>query len=380
MTGTPRVAYVLTQDRGGPADLCVALAAELAASGAVEVRVFGPEPARGAERLAGLFEPMPVPSKLDTGAGRRLRDAVTAWRPDLVHAQDRRSGTVVAPMRGMPRLQTYHGVPEDVGQPWFDGERGAARPSRYSRATLAADALLARVLDRTVVPSPSMARFLRTRLRVPRQRLVHVDNGLALPPVPAPVAGRVRNLLFVGLLLERKGVLDLVTALSRPGVLPPDGTLTIAGDGPERAAVERAVAEGGLTGRVNLLGFRADVPMLMAAADAVVVPSRMEQQPLVVVEAMAAGRPVLATETGDVARMLDAPGAQRFLARPGDVDGLAARLRALFADPEPARTGALLAARAHELFDVVGAARSHLRLYASLTGREPADGVRRAAR
>ncbi|MDS0135319.1 MULTISPECIES: glycosyltransferase family 4 protein [unclassified Amycolatopsis] len=363
-----RIAYLLTQDRGGPVDVTVRLAATLAADGH-DVRVFGPVPARGASLLDGLHQELAVADKEDFAAAGRARAALRAWRPDVVHAQDRRAGLVIAGLRfgrGPALVQTYHGVPDDVAEPWFRGARGAAGPSAYTRTVLAADAVVARILDRTIVPADAMGAFLRRRLRVPERRIVHVDNCVA-EASPSPPRGPVRHLVFAGLLVERKGLLDLLAALSLPGVLPPDARLTVVGDGPERAAAERVARQEPLAGRVTFLGFRPDVPALLASADALVLPSTMEQQPLVVAEAMAAGKPVLATATGGVPAMLDVPGGPAFLAPPGDVPALAARLRALFAEPDPGRLGRLLAERAHARYRPESCARRHLALYEKLT-------------
>jgi glycosyltransferase involved in cell wall biosynthesis len=111
---------------------------------------------------------------------------------------------------------------------------------------------------------------------------------------------------------------------------------------------------------VRFLGFRTDVPELLTQHDALVLPSTMEQQPLVVAEAMAAGKPVLATNTGGVADMLAGTG---HLAEPGDVSSLAARLRALLSDEDPGATGRAAAARARERFAPEVCARRHLALY-----------------
>jgi glycosyltransferase involved in cell wall biosynthesis len=362
-----RIAYVLTQDRGGPVDVTVRLAATLLGDG-VDVRVFGPVPARGAELIDGHHEHFPVAGKEDFAAAGRARSAIRDWRPDVVHAQDRRAGLVSAGLRfargARPALvQTYHGVPDDVAEPWFRGRCRAPGPSAYTRTVLAADAVVARLLDRTIVPAEAMGRFLHRRLKVPSGRLTRIDNCVDLGAA-SPPTGPVRHLIFVGLLVERKGILDLLAALAVPGVLPAGAKLTVVGDGPQRAEAERAAQAAPLTGRVTFLGFRPDVPALLATADALVLPSTMEQQPLVVAEAMAAGKPVVATDTGGVADMLD-PG---FLVPPGDVAALADCLSALFADPSPARIGALLAARARQRYTPAVCARRHLDLYESLIG------------
>jgi glycosyltransferase involved in cell wall biosynthesis len=261
-------------------------------------------------------------------------------------------------------VQTYHGVPDDVTEAWFRGER-TPPPSAYTRAVLAGDALVARTASRTVVPSVAMGRFLSHRLRVPSNRLTQIDNCVPLPG-RTPPAGPVRRLAFAGLLVPRKGLLYLLDALAMPGIMPNGATLTVIGDGPQRAEAERRAARRELAGRVTFLGFRTDVADLLRRHDALVLPSTMEQQPLVVAEAMAAGKPVVATNTGGVADMLAAPGAVSYLAEPGDVTALATRLRALFADPDPARTGRLLAARARERFAPAAGARRHLALYQEL--------------
>lgn len=358
-----RIAYLLTQDSGGPVDVTVRLAAALAESDAAEVRVFGPRPRRGAGLVDPFFEETLVTRKGDMAAARQARAAIRAWRPDVVHAQDRRAGLVSAGLAttGTKIVHTYHGVPDDVAEPWFRNVRGATPPPAYTRAVLAADAAVARVVHRTVVPAREMGRFLRERLYVPPHRMTHIDNcvdvGTANPP-----AGPVRKLVFVGLLVERKGLLDLLDALET--TMPRDATLTVVGDGPQRTQAEGRVTRRGLGDRVRFLGFRSDVPELLLEHDALVLPSAMEQQPLVVAEAMAAGKPVVATDTGGVADMLGVPGEQ--CPRPGDVEALAARLRALFADPDPASTGALLATRARERFTAEVCARRHLDLYGKL--------------
>jgi glycosyltransferase involved in cell wall biosynthesis len=364
MSGRPRVAYLLTQDRGGPVDVTVRLAATLVGSGMADVRVFGPTPARDAELLEDHHEEITVPHKGDMAASRRTRAALRAWRPDVVHAQDRRASLVSAGLRSTAVVHTYHGVPDDVGEQWFRGIPGAPAPSAYTHAVLAADALVARKLDRTVVPAPAMGRFLADRLRVPANRLTQIDNCVAPTAVRLP-SGPVRRLVFAGLLVARKGVLDLLTALSMPGVMPEDARLTVIGDGPQRSAAEALAHERPLRGKVEFLGFRADVPDLLLACDALVLPSSMEQQPLVVAEAMAAGKPVVATDTGGVADMVGPSG---YLVQPGDVPGLADRLRALFADPDPAGTGQEMAARAQARFTPEACARRHLELYEDLLG------------
>ncbi len=372
-TRRPRLAYLLTQDRGGPVDAAVALASRFAASGEVDVRFFGPAPHRGFDQVADLFTETRVGDKAAAGAIGATRARLMRWQPDVVHAEDRRSGLVVAGLGrltglrpGAPRppkvVHTYHGVPDDVTQQWLD-DPGAPPPSRYTRAVLAADALVARAVDRTVVVSPAMRPFLVDRLRVPAARVAHIDNGLVLPPFTART-GPVRHVLFVGLLVHRKGVDLLLEAWARATArgLPDDARLSIVGDGPERGALEGLARSLGLADRVRFLGFRPDVPDLMAGADAFVLPARMEQQPLVLIEAMASGLPVLSTDVGGTADML---GGLAGVVPPQDVAALADGLLAL-CGPDGAASGPALAELARRRFSVEACVAAHRDLYRSL--------------
>lgn len=362
---------MLTQDRGGPVDVTTRLLATLREQGH-EAVLFGPAPARGAELVRGAHVPLAVGHKGDLRAARAARAALRDFAPDVVHAQDRRAGLVAAGLRAAPVVHTYHGVPEDVSQEWFAGRAGAAAPSRYTRTVLAADAALARAVTRTVVPADAMGRFLRERLRVPARRIEHIDNGV-LTGKPGPVVHRVRRLLFVGLMVPRKGVLTLLEAIARPGVLPPGAVLDIAGDGPTLSDARAYLAGPGATvrDRVRFLGFRTDVPDLVRAYDALVLPSEMEQQPVALAEAMAAGRPVVATDVGGVREMLDVPGAGGFVVPPGDPAALGAALGRLFAAGDLADYGADLRARAVQRYSARACADAHLGLYQRLSSTVP---------
>jgi glycosyltransferase involved in cell wall biosynthesis len=365
-----RIAYVLTQDRGGPVDVAVALAKSLIDSGEHSVRLFGPPPARDAGALGACFTRVDVNRKGDLGGIRRMRAAVRTFAPDIVHAQDRRAGLAMAGLnrvKGGPSavLQTYHGVPDDVSEPWFSGRYGAQPPSRYTRAVLAADGVVGRLAKRTIVPSSRMGDFLHARIRVPRSKLVQINNGVVLPAA-APTVGPIRRLLFVGMLIPRKGLTDLLHALSLPGVMPADARLDVAGDGPSRQEAEEMAQRAPLAGRIRFLGFRTDVADLMTCYDAIVLPSRMEQQPVAIAQAMAAGKPVLATRTGGVAEMVELPGLPNYLAAPGDIDDLARALTRLFDNPDPEVLSRKLVARAHQRYSIAACASAHIEVYTSL--------------
>ncbi len=94
------VVYVLSQQTGGPVDLTVGLAIELAGRvGGPRVTVIGPEPITSAGDLGELWQNFELPNKLDVGAGIALRAKLSALDPDVIHAQDRRSGLMTTGWR-----------------------------------------------------------------------------------------------------------------------------------------------------------------------------------------------------------------------------------------------------------------------------------------
>jgi glycosyltransferase involved in cell wall biosynthesis len=138
-------------------------------------------------------------------------------------------------------------------------------------------------------------------------------------------------LAFAGRLGPQKSLAVALAAVARtPGV-----TLVIAGDGPERGALERRAHELGLDGRTRFLGSlgRAAVLRLFRAADASLLSSSWENFPHTVVESLAVGTPVIATAVGGVPEVVH-EGENGLLVRPGDVDALTGALTRFFGDDE----------------------------------------------
>jgi len=155
-------------------------------------------------------------------------------------------------------------------------------------------------------------------LGAPRARLLRIPLGVADPAAvdAAAVAARRQALrrgngpllLFVGRLVPDKGADDLVAALARLRDTLPDATVALVGDGPERAALERQAAALGVAAQVQFVGAvpPAEVPVLLQVGDIFVAPSKpvtgqsREAQGLAMLEAMLAGRPVIAAATGGI--------------------------------------------------------------------------------
>jgi glycosyltransferase involved in cell wall biosynthesis len=177
-------------------------------------------------------------------------------------------------------------------------------------------------------------------------------------------------LLEVGRLCAVKGQRDAIAALPLLGRA--DVTLLLAGEDIEGGgayldALERQASQLGVRDRVRFLGRRDDVPALLAAADALVLPSWQEGLPLVVLEAMAAGVPVVATSVGGTPEAV-VDGETGLLVPPRDVPALTAAIDTLLDDPERARRlGEAGRRRVRERFDAAESTRRILGLYEART-------------
>jgi glycosyltransferase involved in cell wall biosynthesis len=139
-------------------------------------------------------------------------------------------------------------------------------------------------------------------------------NALDLPG-PGPVV------MVVARLSAEKGLADFLRAASLVGTTPRPN-FVLVGDGPLRPELERQAIDLGLAGRVVFLGYRRDIPALLAGADVIVLPSLHEGLPLAVLEALAVGRPVVATAVDGTAELIDHE-STGLLVRPGNPAELA---------------------------------------------------------
>jgi glycosyltransferase involved in cell wall biosynthesis len=121
-----------------------------------------------------------------------------------------------------------------------------------------------------------------------------------------------------------------------------DCGLTIAGEGPERAALEQQSRELGLEGHAEFIGATSDVPALLKQSRLLVHSSETEGCPNAVLEAMACGRPVVAMAAGDIALLVE-DGKTGFVIRPGDEETFGERVMRLLADEELCRRMGLAA-------------------------------------
>jgi glycosyltransferase involved in cell wall biosynthesis len=287
---------------------------------------------------------------------RELADLVAAWRIDVIQTHLLNVvDAVVLRLQRAPRrpavVWTFHGpefLPLRPG-PTLPLRRLACR-WLYRANLRRVDAIVTvsegvrDAVVRQLGPAAAKARVIGNAPNptkysaASRPELVRAELGLG------PDAQLV---LFVGRLAEEKGCRHLVEAI--PAVLArfPGAVALLAGTGPEREKLEALVRRTGVAGHVRFLGIRDDVADLLAAADVVCLPSLHEGLSLALLEAMSAGRPVVASDIPEN-RVLIEPGTTGILVPASDPDGLAEGLITILSDPERARQMGR-AARRHAL-------------------------------
>ena len=239
------------------------------------------------------------------GAARAVRKAFRAWRPDLVHAHNPGVAAAVGlATRRLPSLVSVHGVPEED---W----PAAVRVLRLSGLP-------------AVACGPGVAAALAEHGLEP---LATIPNAVGPAPEPADPLVEGPLVLSVGRLVESKNHELAIEALAEV----PQAVLAIAGDGPLRADLVAAAERAGVADRVLLLGERRDARALMGAADAVVLTSRAEGLPLVALEALASGTPLVATSVRGL-RELVTDGENALVVPPDDAQALAGALRRVLED------------------------------------------------
>jgi glycosyltransferase involved in cell wall biosynthesis len=170
-------------------------------------------------------------------------------------------------------------------------------------------------------------------------------------PDPLPHLPAGPRVVFLGRVVRAKGVETLVEAASR--LRTPGAQVVLVGDGPERQRVERLARRLGVADRVHVTGFlgHEHIPAVLATARLLVLPSLYEELGTVLIEAMQAGVPVVASRVGGIPETVE-DGVSGLLVAPRDARGLAAAIDAVLADPAMGRGLAAAAGRHAEEYDL----------------------------
>ncbi|HVH56446.1 MAG TPA: glycosyltransferase [Vicinamibacterales bacterium] len=215
------------------------------------------------------------------------------------------------------------------------GSRRELNPDK-SAAQIRLQRLAYGAATRIVANSPAAAAMLASE-GVRKKRVSIVPNGLDANLYLEPRrGGSIRRVITVANLRPEKSHETLIAAAALLSSSCPDLRYVIVGDGSRRAELEALARVRGVDRIVEFLGHREDVPELLAGADAFVLPSRSEAFPNGVIEAMAAGLPVIASAVGGILDLVE-PGRTGALVPPADAEALASAIRSLHADPARAQ-------------------------------------------
>jgi glycosyltransferase involved in cell wall biosynthesis len=373
---------------GGPALHVAYLSAGLRERGYDTTLVAG-SLALGEESMAGVAERLGVPIVTvpelhreispfrDLRAVSHLADLIREVRPHILHTHTAKAGTIgrlAARLLGDARppivVHTFHG---HVLRGYFDPIRSTAfrlLERWLARGTTALIAVSPEVRDDLVALGVApRGKFTVVRLGIELDERIGGSDGDGPRAETRRALGIPADRFVVGWIgrmtavKRTDDVLLAVRSLRARGV---DAVLCMVGDGPDRDALEQRAHELGIVRDSLFLGYQDEVASYYAAFDALILPSANEGTPVSAIEALASGRPVVATRVGGVPDVVR-DGADGFLVQPGDVDAMAARLADLAADePLRYRMGESGRASVHERYSVERLLNDVDRLYRDL--------------
>ena len=377
----PGVLMLVTRlNIGGPARLVLDLAKQLGPEMGITVAAGRPPEEEGelsdpAVTVARLPLVRPVRPRADLEALLGVRSLLAGRRPGVLHTHMAKAGALgrlaalSLPRRLRPRLvHTFHG---HVLQGYFGSaeQRGflalERRLARYSDALVAVSPEVRDELVDLGVGRPEQYRVVPVGLNLNQySRVAEREGQVGALRTSLGLPGSAFLAGVVGRLVPIKDHATLLEALAAV----PDVHLAVIGDGELRSSLHRLAAELGVAERAHFTGWWADMPGALEDLDLVVLSSRNEGTPLALVEAAAAGRPVLATDVGGVRHVVE-DGVSGWLCRAGDALGLAERMRALAKEPSLGRAAGqqgrrLVAPR----FGIERTVALHRQLYRELLG------------
>lgn len=307
----------------------------------------------------------------------RFWRALRMLKPDLVQTYN--IGTLdLAPVARLAGVHTL--IHAEHGRDATDPEGNNLKYQRLRR-------WMAPLISRYVAVSHDLLVWLTDRVGIQPAKVAYIANGIdeakfnrlcmgfeprrRLGDFAPPGTVLVGNVARLDKVKDHEGLIFAFKILhEQPGKNNASVRLIIAGEGPQRGALERQIGQLGLTETVRLLGNRDDVAHLLAECDVFALSSIAEGMPLTLLEAMAAGLPVVATDVGGVASVVEA-GVTGTLVRPGDPHALAEALSAYVEDESLRhRHGEAGCVRVAAQFSLSMMVSAYAALYDELLGRQ----------
>jgi len=258
-------------------------------------------------------------------------------------------GWIAARWLGLPLLFTQHGF---------------TLRTRKQRlyAWLSLKLCRSRTVCRVVCVAHSIARQLR-QANVAETKITVIPNGLPVAPATVACQNATPLIGFVGRLSREKGPDLFLDALLPLCQRRPDLHLVLLGDGPERAALQTRVNAANLAERIHLPGYQENISDWLARLHVLVISSRTEGTPMVLLEAMQRGRPVVAFAVGGIPDMVE-NGRHALLVAPGDIQALTQRVEQLLDNPAlAARLAAASQQRQHDTYHLPTLAQQWAKVY-----------------
>ncbi len=304
-----RLALVITELEVGGAERCLSNLARHIDRSRYEPQIYSlaPRPRSPRDELVKLLEAenirvefLGVTRKQQLwSAVKRMREAWIRQPPDVVQSMLFHANVVTAlAARGTGHLSR-----------WCSGIR-VADPARIRQFT---ERIALRPAARVVCVSQQVASFAQTRLHVPEEKLEVIPNGIDVQVWQAATPASLESLgvkpghraiTCISRLAAQKGIDDLLRMAPRLLQELPRHDLLLVGDGAEAGPLKSLAARLGLGSRVHFCGWQSNIPGILKASDLLVLPSRWEGMPNVLLEAMACQRPVVCNQVEGVQEVL----------------------------------------------------------------------------
>ena len=280
-------------------------------------------------RQAGIeVHSLGLSRKTDLAVTLRLRTLLKQLRPDILHTYLLHSnvlGRIVGRLVGVPVI--------------VSSERTIGQANRWGRL---ATRLTNPLTNAVEVNSETGARAIERDLGVPAGKIEVVRSGIDLDAFGGlskrteirselGLTGDQHLVLYVGRLRRVKGVEHGIRAFASASVQHENMHMALAGEGEQLGYLRNLANELGISERISFLGVRNDLPDLFSAADSVLMPSLNEGFPRTAIEAMAAGKPVIATRVGGTPEAI-VEGETGILVPSADIDAMASALVKLVGD------------------------------------------------